>query len=110
MVTKAKTPGPTIRRTVTVPAYAVAVAGVTVLALLLLTLWAGIKIADQNAANLVARYQADQAATAAANRALYCGVFGRQADVFEDAESEVGRAAHEAWLELYRFAGCEPTR
>lgn len=98
------------RRVMVIPIYWVAWAMVTVLALSLGSFFGSIAIANQNSRELVARYRADQAATAAGNRVIYCAVFARQADVFADAESEVGKAAYEAWLQLYRLAGCEPAR
>ncbi len=107
---KARADGLVIRRQIVMPAWAVAVASATVLALCALTLVAGIAIANQNAANLIERYQADQTRTQEANRAVYCTLFRRQADVFAEAETPTGKAAYQAWLELYRSARCVPAR
>jgi hypothetical protein len=98
------------RPVMVIPTYRVAVALVTVLVLCLASFFGSIAIAQNNSRDLIGRYRADQAAAANANRAFYCSVFARQANVFADAESEVGRAAYEAWLDLYRFAHCVPAR
>lgn len=91
-------------------AYAIPLTLATCLAMSLGSFFGGLSIANRNAKALVEQYRTDQAATAQTNRVFYCSVFSRQADVFADAESEVGQAAHEAWLDLYRFAGCVPAR
>ncbi len=98
------------RRTVTVPSYTIGVALLTVVACCLLTLWAGVAISNRNAARLIDRYEADKAQTEAANRDLYCELFGSQLDAFADAVSPAGKASYRAWLNLYRLAGCQPER
>jgi hypothetical protein len=67
-------------------------------------------VSTKKSAEQLRRYEADKVAAAEANKALYCGVFSRQADVFSDAVTPTGKAAYGAWLELYRFARCEPAR
>ncbi len=98
------------QRVVVMPAYTVVVALVTVLVLCVGTLFAAVAISNSNSRDLVAQYRADQAAQAEANRAFYCSVFARQADVFEDAVTPTGKAAYGSWIELYRFARCVPAR
>lgn len=92
------------------PLYTVGVAMATVLAMCLLTLWAGVSISKKNAQQLIDRYEADKVATARANQGLYCTLFGAQADAFAEATTPAGRASYEAWLAVYRLAQCQPER
>lgn len=92
------------------PAYAVGVACLTVVALCLLTLFGGLALADRNAKRQLARYEADKVATAEANRGLYCTLFGSQIDAFAEATTPAGRASYAAWLAVYKLARCAPAR
>lgn len=97
-------------RPIVMPAYAVGLACLTVVALLVLTLVGSIEIADRNAADLLRRYEADKQATAEQNKAVTCALFSSQLDAFADAESDVGRKSYQAWLGVYRLARCSPER
>lgn len=98
------------RRVVVVPVYWVAVAMITVAAMVVVSAVISVALADRNARQLVARYEADKRATAAANQQFYCALFGSQADAFEDATTATGRASRKAWLDLYELAQCRPVR
>jgi hypothetical protein len=98
------------QRVIVMPAYAVGLACLTVLALLGLTLWAGLAIAEGNAKELLDRYEADKVASQEQTRQLSCRLFGSQLDAFDEARTPAGKASHAAWLDLYRVAHCTPTR
>lgn len=93
-----------------IPVYWAAVAMVGVAVALVVSILISVAIAKSNSREVVAQYQKDQAAAQASDRRFYCAVFGRQADVFSEAVSPTGQAAYQAWLDLYRFAACEPAR
>lgn len=95
---------------VTVPSYVLGVALVAVGLVLFATIAISVRLADDNARELVQRYEADKAATAEANRRLYCALFASQVDAYEEAQSPVGEKAYQAWLDLYRLARCTPAR
>ncbi len=97
-------------KVIPVPVYWAAVAMVGVALALVASVVISVTIAKQNSREVLAQYQADQRAAQAADRRFYCAVFGRQADVFSEAQTPTGRAAYQAWLDLYRFAACEPAR
>ncbi len=67
-------------------------------------------LADRNARDLVARYEADKRATAAANRVVLCALFSSQLNAFEDATTPTGKESYKAWLQVYRLTQCEPER
>lgn len=93
-----------------VKTYHLGLAMVTVGLVAVVTVVISVALANQNARDLVARYERDKAATAEANRAIYCALFGSQLKAFEDAQSDVGRESYRAWLNLYRLARCEPVK
>ncbi len=92
------------------PWYTTVVTVVSVLAICLLTLAASVAIANANAKQQLARYEADKVATQEANRVLYCKVFGSQLDAFAEATSPAGRESYAAWLDVYKLARCQPAR
>ena len=98
------------RRVVTLPAYTIPLAIVTVLAACGLTLLWGVSIAKGNSAELIARYEADKVATQQQNTTIYCELFGSQLDAFADATTPTGRKSYEAWLAVYRLVNCAPAR
>lgn len=98
------------RKTVIVPVYWVAVAMLSVAAMVVVSTVISVALADRNARELVARYEADKQATAAANRELYCALFGSQVDAFSDAVTPTGKASLKAWLDVYELAKCQPAR
>ena len=98
------------QRVIVMPAYAVALACFTALAVLGLTLWGGIAIANANARQLLDTYEADKVTSQEQTRQLSCRLFGSQLDAFAEAESPAGKASYEAWLDLYRVAHCTPPR
>lgn len=107
---KARADGLIIKRTIVMPAYAVAIACLTVLLLNGLTLWAGIAIANGNAREQLARYEADKQATAAADKVVTCALFTSQLNAFDKATTPAGKESYEGWLGVYRLARCEPKR
>ena len=98
------------RKTVTVPAYWVAVVMISIAAMLVASAVISIALADRNARELVARYEADKRASAEANRQFYCALFGSQLDAFDEAKTPAGRKSYDGWLGVYRLAKCEPAR
>lgn len=98
------------RRVVVVPVYWLAVVMFTVAAMVAVSAFISVSVADRNARELVARYEADKRATAAANQQFYCALFGSQADAFETATTPAGRASYKAWIDLYGLVGCLPAR
>jgi hypothetical protein len=95
---------------VMVPVYWVAVAMLTVAAMVVVSAVISVALADRNARELVDRYEADKRAAAESNREFYCALFGSQADAFEGASTPTGKASLKAWLDLYELARCEPAR
>ncbi len=110
MSARARADGLVIRRTIVMPAYAVAIACVTVLLLNGLTLVAGIAIANANARESLARYEADKQATAAQQKIVTCALFTSQLNAFDKATTPAGKESYEGWLGVYRLAKCEPAR
>jgi hypothetical protein len=98
------------RRVVVVPVYWAAIVMVTVAVMVVASAVISVGLADRNARDLVARYEADKRATAATNQQFYCALFGAQADAFADATTATGRASLKAWLDLYELARCMPAR
>lgn len=98
------------RRVVVVPVYWVAVAMLSVAAMLVCSAVISIALADRNARDLVERYEADKRAAAEANRQFYCALFASQLDAFADASSPAGRKSYDGWLGVYRLAKCTPER
>jgi len=98
------------RKMVLVPAYWIAVAMLTVAAMVAVSAVISVALADRNAKQLVDRYEADKQATAETNREFYCALFGSQADAFADATTATGKASLKAWLDLYALAECSPAR
>jgi hypothetical protein len=98
------------RKVAIVPIYWVAWAMITVAAMVIVSAVISIALADQNARELVDRYESDKRAASQANHQLYCTLFASQADAFEDATSAPGKASRKAWLDLYALAKCQPAR
>jgi hypothetical protein len=92
------------------PAYRNAVVLISVAAMMVVSAVISIALADRNARELVARYEADKRATAAANRVVLCALFSSQLNAFADATTSTGKESYKAWLEVYRLTQCEPTR
>ena len=99
-----------MRRRMSVPVYWMALILLTVATAPVVSILVSTKVARENAADQLRRYEADKVATAQRDKNLYCAVFGRQADVFSEAVTPTGKAAYQAWLDLYRFAACDPAR
>jgi hypothetical protein len=62
----------------------------------------------------ITRTQEAQAQAEAAARVeglrVYCRLIGTQVDVYSEAVTDVGRKAHDTWLEEYRRSGCLPRK
>lgn len=93
-----------------IPVYWVAVIMISVAAMVVTSAVISTALADRNARDLVARYEADKRATGEANRQFYCRLFASQLDAFSDASSAAGRKSYEGWLGVYELARCEPPR
>lgn len=98
------------RKVVTVPVYWLAIAMISVAAMVVASSVISTALADRNARELVARYEADKSATSEANRQFYCALFASQLDAFGDAETPTGRKSYDGWLGVYRLVKCEPAR
>lgn len=110
-----------MRRQVHVPLYAVLVLVLAALSGPPLSIYASVRIANNNSEQLIERYRADQAvqaekvakekaAAAEENRRIYCTVFSTQLDALESATTPAGMASYRAWLDLYQLAHCQPPR
>lgn len=99
-----------MKSTVQVPRYWVLLGVLCVFLSPVLSFVASIQIADRNAEQLVKRYERDQAASRAQNRAVYCSVFSSQLDAFDSATTPTGQASRRAWLDLYELVDCQPER
>lgn len=99
-----------MRRRMSVPVYWMALIMLTVATAPIVSVAISTKIARENSAEQLARYEADRDAAAEANRGLYCTLFRTQLDAYAEAESQVGEQAYQAWLDLYRLARCTPAR
>lgn len=99
-----------VRRVVVVPTYWVGIALATVAAFTLAMYFVSVAKANENARDLIARYEADKVRTAESNRVVYCTLFGSQADAFAEAQTPAGRASYLAWLAVYRLVRCQPVR
>ena len=91
-------------------AYRNAVTLITVAVMVVASAVISTSLADRNARDLVARYEADKRATGEANRAFYCALFTSQLNAFDDATSPAGKESYDGWLGVYRLAKCEPIR
>jgi hypothetical protein len=98
------------QKVVVVPVYWVGLAMIGVALMLVASAVISVAVANQNSRELIARYEADKQATAAANTQLYCALFGSQLDAFGEAQSPAGQKSYAAWLDLYRLAKCTPAR
>jgi hypothetical protein len=109
------------RRTIAVPVYWLAVVMISIAAMVVVSAVISTALADRNARALVARYEADKAATAAAdekekaataeaNRQFYCALFSSQLDAFATATTPAGKKSYDGWLGVYRIARCQPAR
>lgn len=74
------------------------------------SIYFSVQVANNNSEQLISRYQADRARSAAANQTVYCVLFGSQLDAFKDAESSAGQASYRAWLAVYKLVQCQPIR
>lgn len=95
---------------VSVPSYTLGIALLALAVMMWATYAVSVKKADENAQELIDRYERDKVTTAEANRQFYCAVFGTQIDVYGEAETDVGKNAYRAWLRIYRLAKCTPER
>jgi len=98
------------RKTIAVPVYWVAVVMISIAAMVVASTVISTAMADRNARKLVARYEADKAASAEANRQFYCALFSSQLDAFETATTPAGKKSYDGWLGVYRIARCQPAR
>lgn len=98
------------RKTIAVPVYWLAIIMLSVAAMVVASTVISTALADRNARELVARYEADKAASAEANRQFYCALFGSQLDAFAGATTPTGKKSYEGWLGVYRIARCQPLR
>jgi hypothetical protein len=92
------------------PAYRTAVMLISVALMIIASAVISTALADRNARELVARYEADKRVTAEANRAFYCALFASQLEAFSDATTPTGKKSYDGWLGVYRLAKCEPAR
>ena len=95
-----------LRRTIHIPIYWIIIGLMVMVASPLLSIQAAVAISeraiDQN--EQARREQALQF------QVIYCRLVGSQVDVYLEAQSEVGRKAHDTWLAEYQRNGCSPPR
>lgn len=105
-------PGRRPVRVVTVRAYWIPLVLVTVALGPVFGGWVSIKMADQNARQLVAEQRRSEAATRAESRRLACSFFALNLDVYDETPptTPVGRNLRQTYLEFYRLSGCQPPR
>lgn len=98
------------RRPVRLPLWSVIVLVVMATIGPFLSVVASVQISNGKAAELVRRYEADQEATRAAAKAVYCTLFAVQIDALDSAPSGTATKVRDAWLAVYGLAQCQPPR
>lgn len=101
-----------VRRVRGVPLWSLVVGVVVVFASPLISIYASVRIAENNAARVAAEQRRTEAeATAEAHR-IVCQFFALNLDVYDETPpaSPLGRNLRQTYVDLYRISGCQPPR
>jgi hypothetical protein len=93
-------------RLVHIPLWWVIVGVATCVLTPILSIWISVQINQRGEEQAAKREQAVRAEMTV----RYCRLLGAQADVYSEAETEVGKQAYATWVQEYRIQGCQPTR
>jgi hypothetical protein len=95
-----------LRREVRVPIYWLVVGLAVMVVSPILSIWVSVKINQHT----IAQNDAARVAQAQQFQVVYCRLLGSQVDVYSEAETDVGRAAYQTWLDEYKRSKCLPIR
>lgn len=99
-----------LRRDVHVPLYWLIVGLAVMVVSPILSILVSVKINAATIAKNEAAKAEIQQQVRAENLVRYCRLVGAQIDVYNEAQTEVGRSARRVWLEEYITSGCQPPR
>jgi hypothetical protein len=95
-----------LRREVRIPIYWLVVGLMVMVVSPILSIWISVKINQRT----IEQNNAARAESSRQFQSVYCRLVGSQVDVYSEAESDVGKAAYQTWLDEYRRTGCKPPR
>jgi len=95
-----------LRRTIHIPIYWVVIGLMVMVVSPMLAIQASVNISER----AIEKNEQSRREQSAQFQVIYCRLIGSQVDVYSEAQSEVGRNAHDTWLAEYQRSGCQPPR
>lgn len=101
-----------MRTMIPIPRYWILVGAACVFLSPVASVFASVRIANNNSEQLVHRYERDQAASRAQAIETTCRTFSALLDVYVETPpvSVAGRGVQQAYLDQYKLLGCKPDR
>jgi hypothetical protein len=101
-----------LRHEVRVPIYWLMVGIAVVFLSPIASIWASVRIAQNNTRRIIAEQQRTQLAAKEEARRVACSFFSASLDAYLETPptTATGRNLRETYLEFYRLSGCQPPR
>jgi hypothetical protein len=92
--------------------YAIIVGIIVVIGSPVASIFASVRIAENNAERIIAEQKRTELVAAAEARRVACAFFALNLDVYDETppSTPTGRNLRQTYLEFYRISGCQPPR